>query len=87
MEKKDKKLQKVVQTSSHSHNYEIIIKSRLPRILEISRQIESLRNEQDRLLQSLLPDGELELYFDDHKRRINWASGYVKLNKERGWHR
>jgi len=87
MEKKDKKkkFQKVEQTSSHIHyydDYESMIKSRLPRILAIGRQIESLRNEQERLIRSLLPDGELELYFDDHKRRISWASGSVKLNKK-----
>jgi len=84
MEKKDKKkkLQEVVQTSYQNHDYETMVKSRLPRILEISRQIESLHSEQERLIQSLLPDGDLELYFDDNKRRISWGSGSVKLGKK-----
>ena len=80
MEKKDKK--KKLETNSQSRDHEITIKNRLPRILEISRQMESLRSEQERLIQSLLPDGDLELYFDDHKRRISWASGSVKLGKK-----
>jgi len=84
MEKKDKKkkLQEVAQTSSLNHDYETVVKSRFPRILEISRQINSLCNEQERLIQSLLPDGNLELYFDDNKYRISWGSGYVKLGKK-----
>jgi hypothetical protein len=80
MEKKDKK--KKLETNSQSRDHEITIEKRLPRLLEISRQMETLRSEQERLIQSLLPDGDLELYFDDHKRRISWASGSVKLGKK-----
>ena len=55
---------------------------RLYRLLEICQQIESLRSEQERLLQSFLPDAEPELFFDDHRHRIGWGNGSVKLGKK-----
>lgn len=67
---------------SHDRDDEIVTDDRLRRLLEISRQIEALRNEQERLLQSLLPDAEPELTFADHRRRIGWSGGSVKLGKK-----
>jgi hypothetical protein len=58
------------------------VDSRLHRILEINLQIDVLRREQEQIVQSLLPDEEPELFFDDHLRRIYWGCGSVKLGKK-----
>ena len=79
---KKKKLRMEKQKNPHNCDNEIVVDNRLHRLLEISRQVEALQSEQERLLQSLLPDGEPELSFADHKRRISWAGGSVKLGKK-----
>ena len=79
---KKKKLKVAGQKRAHDGDGEITVDSRLHRLLEIRRQVETLRSEQERLLQSLLPDEEPELSFADHKRRISWAGGSVKLGKK-----
>lgn len=55
---------------------------RLHRVLEISRQIDALRREQEQIIRSLLPESEPELFFDDMRRRIYWGGGSVKLGKK-----
>jgi len=79
---KKKKLKAKEQKSLHNSDCGGAFDNRVHRLIEISRQVEALRSEQERLLQSLLPDSEPELYFADHKRRISWASGSVKLGKK-----
>ena len=81
-DKKKKKYKKADFGILPSSNERSAIDSCLCRLLEISRQIESLRSEQDRLLQSLLPSAEPELIFDDNRCRIGWQSGSVKLGKK-----
>ena len=61
---------------------EVTVDVRLHRLLEISHDIESLRLEQERLLQSLQPNAAPELSFDDDRRRIYWDGGSVKLGKK-----
>ena len=56
--------------------------TRLYRLIEIGDQIDALRQEQNRIFQSLLPGGEPELFFDDHRRRIYWNGGSIKLGKK-----
>ena len=56
--------------------------TQLYRLSEISRQIDVLRQEQERIFQLLLPDTEPDLFFDDDKRRIYWSGGSVKLGKK-----
>jgi hypothetical protein len=84
MEKKDKKkkMKTKEQKSLQNGVRENVVNTPLCRLLEINRQMESLRTEQERLLQSLLPDGKPELFFADHKRRISWSGGSVKLGKK-----
>jgi len=65
-----------------SRDYKNTVDNRLYRILEINRQIDNLRQEQERIVQSLLPDVEPELFFDDLRRRIYWGGGSVKLGKK-----
>ena len=79
---KEKKLKVKKQKRSYNSDREIVVDSRLHRLIEINRQVETLRSEQERLLQSLLPDAEPELSFADHKRRISWSGGSVKLGKK-----
>ena len=79
---KKKKLKGEEKNCQQSRDCEIMADSRLCRLLEISRQMETLRSEQERLLQSFLPDAEPELFFDDHKGRIRWPGGSVKLGKK-----
>ena len=55
---------------------------RLSRLLEINQEMAALRLEQERILQSLLPDSDPELFFDDRRRRIYWGTGSVKLGKK-----
>ena len=62
--------------------YEITADARLYRLLEIGDQIDTLRREQERIVQSLLPEGEPELRFDEQRRRIYWNSGSIKLGKK-----
>ena len=81
-DKKKKKTKKVNIDALPSSNGKGTVDSCLYRLLEISRQIESLRCEQERLLQSLFPNTEPELSFDDNRRRIGWRSGSVKLGKK-----
>jgi len=54
----------------------------LHRLLEIIRQISSLCQELQQCLQSLLPETEQELLFNDDRRRIYWDGGSVKLGKK-----
>jgi len=84
MTKKDekKKMKKEVQKSPQNCDCEVMVDNRLHQILEISQQVVSLCKEQERLLQSFLPDGEQGLSFVDHKRRISWAGGSIKLCKK-----
>ena len=58
------------------------IDNRLYRLLEISQEMATLRNEQEKILQSLLPETMPELFFDDSRRRIYWGGGSVKLGKK-----
>ena len=81
-DKKKKKIKKAVMGTLPSSNGESMVDGCLNRLLEISSQIESLRYEQERLLQSLLPSAEPELFFDDNRHRIGWRSGSVKLGKK-----
>lgn len=58
---------------------------RIHRLLELNQQMNILCRKQERMIQSLLPDAgpELpELSFDDHRRRIYWPGGSVKLGKK-----
>ena len=68
--------------SPQGHDYEVMVDARVYRLLEIGNQIDALRREQDRIVQSLLPDTEPELFFNDHLRRIYWDGGSVKLGKK-----
>ena len=56
--------------------------NRLFRLLEISQEMAVLRQEQEQILKSLLPDTMPELLFDDQRRRIYWGGGSVKLGKK-----
>ena len=60
----------------------IPVDDRLYRLLEISQEIATLRDEQEKILQSLLPNTMPELLFDDLRRRIHWGGGSVKLGKK-----
>ena len=60
----------------------IPVDHRLYRLLEINQEIAALRQEQEKILQSLLPDTMPELFFDDLRRRISWGGGSVKLGKK-----
>ncbi|MCL2711168.1 MAG: hypothetical protein FWE95_09840, partial [Planctomycetaceae bacterium] len=73
MKKKDekKKLKEEVQTSPPNGDSGIAVDHRLQRLLEIRQQMVTLCQEQERLLQSFLPDGKQVLSFVDHKRRIS----------------
>jgi hypothetical protein len=84
MTKKSKKKKMKLAERKHHQNGddEIMVDGRLHRLREISHQVESLRNEVERLLQSFLPDKKPELSFVDHKRRISWTGGSVKLGKK-----
>ena len=84
MKKKDekKKLKEEVQTSPPNGDSGIAVDHRLQRLLEIRQQMVTLCQEQERLLQSFLPDGKQVLSFVDHKRRISWVGGSVKLGKK-----
>jgi len=84
MKKKDekKKSKAEVQTSPQNCDCGITVDCRLHRLLEISQQVVTLCKEQERLLQSFLPDGKQVLSFVDHKRRISWVGGSVKLGKK-----
>jgi len=70
------------QSYARTHTRETAVNTRLYRLIEIGDQIDALRREQNRIFQSLLPEGEPELFFDDHRRRIYWDSGSVKLGKK-----
>jgi len=59
-----------------------VVDSSLHRLLEINQQIDVLRSEQERIVRSLLPDAKPELFFEDHRRRIYWGGGSVKLGKK-----
>jgi len=61
---------------------EIPVDNRLYRLLEISQEIATLRDEQEKILKSLLPETMPELCFDDLRRRIYWGGGSVKLGKK-----
>ena len=84
MKKKDekKKLQEDVQTSPPKSDSGITVDHRVQRLLEIRQQMVTLCQEQERLLQSFLPDGKQVLSFVDPKRRISWVGGSVKLGKK-----
>jgi hypothetical protein len=71
-----------VQRSPQDCECKVMVESRLHRLIEINRQVVTLCKEQDRLLQSFLPEGDQELSFSDPKRRISWAGGSVKLGKK-----
>ena len=60
----------------------IVANAGINRLLEIGDQIDALRREQERITKSLLCDTESELRFDDHRRRVYWAGGSVKLGKK-----
>ena len=60
----------------------ITVDGRVHRLLEISRQIDTLRREQEQILQSLLLEAQPKLFFDDDRRRIYWNGGSVKLGKK-----
>ena len=65
-----------------SHDHTVAVDSRLYRLLEINQQIDILRGEHEQILQSLLPEAKPELCFDDHRRRIHWGGGLIKLGKK-----
>ena len=65
-----------------SRDCHIMGDARFHRLLEIGDQIDALRREQDQIVQSLLPNAEPALLFDDHRRRIYWDHGSVKLGKK-----
>jgi len=60
----------------------IPVDNRIYRLLKISQEMAALRNELEKILQSLLPDTMPELFFDDPRRRIYWGNGSVKLGKK-----
>jgi len=59
-----------------------VVGSGLHRFFEISQQIDALRSEQEKIVRALLPEAKPELFFDDHRRRIYWSGGSVKLGKK-----
>ena len=77
------KIEKIgVMGGLQKHVCEPTTDARLYRLWEIGNQIDALRREQDKIVQSLLSNTEPELVFDDHRRRIYWDSGSVKLGKK-----
>ena len=62
--------------------YPMMIDGYLRQLLEVNSQMDALRHEQERIIRLLLPDVKPELSFDDHRRRIYWSGGSVKLGKK-----
>jgi len=75
--------------NSETSERETATDHRLYRFLEINQQIDALRQEQEQIIQSLLPAAKPllqaakpELFFDDYRRRIYWDGGSAKLGKK-----
>ena len=62
--------------------YPITVDGYLRRILEVNNQMDMLRRELEQIVRLLLPDEKPELSFDDHRRRIYWSGGSLKLGKK-----
>ena len=64
-------------------DYPITVDGCLRRLLEVNCQMDVLRRELEQIIQRLLsPNVKQELSFDDHRRRIYWSGGSVKLGKK-----